>query len=130
MQANEMQVGGQHYQSEYQHWDFVQDALMGLYLEGQITKYISRWRKKNGIQDLEKALHFTRKLYEIEADPLGKLQAAENVSELVDRFCVANGIDLVEGAIIMNVATWEDKETLARVMGAIQSLIDRNTRPL
>lgn len=43
MSANEVQVGGTHYRSAYQHWDFVIDADLN-YFTGQITKYISRWR--------------------------------------------------------------------------------------
>ena len=63
MEANQRQVGGAHYNSTYQHWDFVLDAKLP-YLEGQITKYLSRHRKKNGRQDLEKALHYAHKLQE------------------------------------------------------------------
>lgn len=67
--VNSRQVGGSHYRDtasvcpqcggEVQHWDFA--AKQG-YLEGCITKYITRWRHKNGIQDLEKAQHFLEKL--------------------------------------------------------------------
>jgi hypothetical protein len=55
------QVGGKHYAAVFQHWDLVCDAGMG-YFEGQVTKYIARWRKKNGVEDLEKALSYLDKL--------------------------------------------------------------------
>jgi hypothetical protein len=61
--ANSRQVGGNHYAGEYQHWDFVEDVPLR-YLPGQATKYVSRWRKKNGRQDLEKAIHFLDKCIE------------------------------------------------------------------
>lgn len=61
--ANETQVGGTHYRTEIQHWDYVLANGLG-YFEGQITKYVTRWRKKNGLQDLEKARHFLDKLIE------------------------------------------------------------------
>lgn len=64
MSANERQVGGEHYRSEYQHWDFAADAELG-YFEGQISKYAMRHRFKNGLQDLEKSIHFTDKLVEL-----------------------------------------------------------------
>ena len=64
MSANETQVAGSHYQTEYQHWDAVLDILENRYLEGQVTKYVTRWRKKNGVEDLRKALHFLDKLIE------------------------------------------------------------------
>lgn len=59
------QVGGQHYrEAAVQHWDFA--ALQQLdYFQGQITKYVVRWKKKNGLQDLEKALHFLEKYIEV-----------------------------------------------------------------
>lgn len=56
------QVGGTHYKEQtLQHWDYV--LLNNIpYMEAQIIKYVSRWRGKNGIQDLEKARHFLDKL--------------------------------------------------------------------
>lgn len=62
--ANERQEGGNHYRSEIQHWDYVWKNDLG-YFEGQITKYVTRWRKKNGLEDLLKAKHFLDKLIEI-----------------------------------------------------------------
>jgi hypothetical protein len=66
--ANARQVGGDHYRtqgSSFQHWDMVVLFELG-YFEGQATKYLFRWRNKNGIQDLEKAKHYIEKLIEVE----------------------------------------------------------------
>lgn len=65
--ANDYQVGGAHYRQEgtIQHWDFANSQGMD-YFQGQITKYVTRWKKKNGIVDLEKAKHFLDKYIEIE----------------------------------------------------------------
>jgi hypothetical protein len=65
MSANDSQVGGTHYASKFQHWDFVHVVLRGRYLEGCITKYITRFDKKNGSEDLGKALHYIAKLKEL-----------------------------------------------------------------
>lgn len=62
---NDKQIGGRHYESAYQHWDFMLDVSMP-YLPAQVIKYITRWKKKNGVQDLEKALHFLEKYIEVE----------------------------------------------------------------
>jgi len=43
------QVGGDHYAAEYQHWDWAGETQLG-YLESAATKYVSRWRKKGGVQ--------------------------------------------------------------------------------
>ena len=64
--ANETQVAGEHYRTTIQHWDYVLANDLG-YFEGQITKYVTRWRKKNGLEDLHKARHFLDKLIESES---------------------------------------------------------------
>lgn len=62
--ANDRQVGGDHYRkAEYQHWDWVCD--IGLhYLLACATKYVARWRDKNGVEDLKKAVHYLDKAME------------------------------------------------------------------
>lgn len=64
--ANETQVGGKHYQgAAIQHWDIV--AMHNLdYFQGQITKYVMRWKMKNGVEDLKKAQHFLQKYIELQ----------------------------------------------------------------
>lgn len=66
MQANEHQVGGNHYKtaSGKEHWDIVEEFNLD-YFQGQISKYLFRWKSKGGIQDLEKARHFLDKYIEI-----------------------------------------------------------------
>jgi len=62
--ANEQQVGGEHYAVKaIQPWDFIIANNIG-YLEGNIIKYISRWKDKGGIEDLKKAQHYLQKLIE------------------------------------------------------------------
>lgn len=64
-EANKYQVGGDHYQKMgIQHWDFAASNHFD-YFQGAITKYVSRWKNKNGVQDLEKALHFLQKYIEV-----------------------------------------------------------------
>lgn len=67
MAANDRQVGGSHYKGEgkVEHWDIVAQHDLD-YFQGQITKYVMRWRLKGGIQDLEKARHFLDKYIELE----------------------------------------------------------------
>ena len=64
MSANEVQYGGGHYkQFKYQTWDVIHDWGLG-YFDGNAVKYLSRWRLKNGIEDLRKARHYIDKLIE------------------------------------------------------------------
>lgn len=59
---NDIQVGGDHYKSKgVQPWDYIIANNLG-YLEGNIIKYVTRWRDKGGVKDLEKARHYLDKL--------------------------------------------------------------------
>lgn len=65
MTANDQQVGGRHYiDKPFQPWDFIVGNKLG-YLEGNIIKYVSRYKEKNGIEDLIKASHYLDKLIEV-----------------------------------------------------------------
>ena len=65
MTANDDQVGGRHYiEKPFQPWDYIVGNKMG-YLEGNIIKYISRYKEKNGLEDLIKASHYLDKLIEV-----------------------------------------------------------------
>ena len=48
-----------------QPWDVIEAWRMG-YLDGSVVKYMSRWRRKNGVEDLKKARRFLDKLIEVE----------------------------------------------------------------
>ena len=65
MVANSKQVGGDHYQDGIQPWDYILSHDLG-YLEGNIIKYVTCYKRKNGVQDLQKALHYLEKLIEIQ----------------------------------------------------------------
>ena len=65
MSANDEQVGGTHYKDKaIQPWDYIVANNLG-YLEGNIIKYVSRWRDKGGVDDLLKARHYLDKLIEV-----------------------------------------------------------------
>lgn len=124
--ANQRQVAGTHYRASYQHWDFVADTGMG-YFEGQITKYVSRHRKKNGPQDLEKAQHFLEKLAELNKGSLhrpcrrvggwlhrlglylrgGLCSVERRARDRTDHFVRTNGLSPLEAEVIRRVVEWE-----------------------
>lgn len=67
MSANEKQIGGEHYKGKaIQPWDYIVANNIP-YLEGNIIKYVSRWRDKGGIDDLWKVIHYAEKLIELES---------------------------------------------------------------
>lgn len=64
--ANEKQVGGDHYKDvAIQPWDLA--VVLELpFLDATAISMLLRWRKKNGIEDLRKAIHYVEKMIEIE----------------------------------------------------------------
>ena len=63
----ESQVGGDHYkQLVIQPVEYIHKNGIG-YMEGCAIKYLTRWRNKGGVQDLEKAKHFIDLLIELES---------------------------------------------------------------
>jgi hypothetical protein len=64
--ALDVQVGGGHYKNrKFQPIEYIHANGLS-FIEGSIVKYISRWRDKNGIQDLEKIKHYVDLLIELE----------------------------------------------------------------
>jgi len=63
--ALETQVGGNHYDLPIQPIEYIHKNKLG-YCEANIVKYISRWRNKNGIEDLKKIKHYVDLLIELE----------------------------------------------------------------
>ncbi len=60
------QVAGNHYKDlKIQPVEYIHANGIG-YLEGNVIKYVTRWRKKDGRKDLEKARHYIDLLLELE----------------------------------------------------------------
>ena len=64
--AIDTQVGGDHYKNlaiqpiQYAHANNLD------FFQGAIVKYATRWKNKNGLQDLEKIIHITQMYIELE----------------------------------------------------------------
>ena len=66
MSVYDKQIGGDHYKGmSIQPIQYIQANKLS-YIEGNIVKYISRWREKNGIEDLLKIKHYVEFLIEEE----------------------------------------------------------------
>ena len=60
------QEGGSHYKDlAIQPVEYIHANKIG-YFEGCVIKYVTRWRSKNGMEDLRKARHFIDLLLELE----------------------------------------------------------------
>jgi len=112
------QEGGDHYQTEYQHWDWVTDIGMG-YLPGNATKYVARWRKKNGLADLKKAMTYIDKMIAIRAvdsiavfnHPIGN---GYKLAKCTERFVAVNQLGDKERSIC-EALSYKCDDTMLRV---------------
>lgn len=67
MNALEIQVDGTHYKDKpIQPVEYIHANGLG-FCEGNIVKYVSRWKDKGGIKDLEKARHYLDILIQLES---------------------------------------------------------------
>ena len=69
MNALNTQVAGGHYKTlKIQPVEYVHANGIG-YFEGNVIKYVTRWRAKGGLEDLRKARHYIDLLIELETRP-------------------------------------------------------------
>ena len=63
MSAKDTQVGGEHYQLAIQAIEYILANDIG-FCEGNVIKYMTRWKEKGGVEDLRKAKHYIELLIE------------------------------------------------------------------
>lgn len=122
------QVGGDHYLAAYQHWDFVPDTNTG-YLEGNATKYLGRWRKKHGIEDLDKALSYMQKARQLfiegrwtnESDFVDP-ETVPLALDYRDRWFHSANIELADRGPITSCLVWRTEVELHLAISQIQTL--------
>jgi len=125
MSANDIQVGGDHYKASDsdQPWDFIEKHGLG-FIEGNIVKYTTRWRKKNGEQDLRKVLHYVVKLEELHHET-GREPRSNGAGPLaIERFLDANGVEDFRERILISIfaGRWT-KDSFAHAKILVKSLL-------
>lgn len=128
--ANDRQEGGSHYKAgSIQHWDLIAQNRVG-YLEGNATKYLTRWRKKNGLEDLKKSLHYVDKLTELVAAGILTNQSSfmdrNHLSyDDLERFYIENDVESAEQLAIFWLLTWDCLQDIQHVRTIICHLIEK-----
>ena len=115
--ANKRQVGGNHYRisgSSIELWDLLGPE----YVRGLAVKYVSRWRRKGGVQDLEKALHCCEKLCEMIAD--GAVNSCAHDHVTADGVCRRMLLSMIEHSAIVSLLCWRDEKDIRGVMQIVQ----------
>ena len=76
MSALNTQINGTHYRElAIQPVEYIHANGIG-YMEGNVIKYVTRWRSKGGIADLHKAKHYIDLLIELEQKQTAPSMAA------------------------------------------------------
>ena len=133
------QIGGNHYEADYQHWDWAMDVRLG-YFESAASKYAFRWYKKNGIEDLEKARSYLLKAKEgylegrwenkclhVDTWPL----ARDKAEVMFEAFITEATVPTVEADLCLQIAQWRNSidldlviDKFTRCIDAAQALLD------
>jgi hypothetical protein len=68
MSALDKQVSGSHYKDKgIQPIIYIHSNNLG-FCEGNVVKYVTRWREKGGVADLRKAIHYIELLIQLETE--------------------------------------------------------------
>ena len=124
-----MQIGGDHYtKMQIQPVQFIHANRIP-FIEGTIIKYVSRWKSKGGLQDLEKARHMVSML--IAYGPDEHAVYMPDLTRAVDDYVSANDIPPMEALIIEYVVIWRQTSgvyTLKRARSLLDIMISNRIR--
>lgn len=96
----DIQIGGNHYKGlAYQPLQFSVDMCLN-FIQGNIVKYVSRYKNKNGNEDLKKAMHYAQ--LGVELNP-ANFCLFYKVDEKVDEFIQKNKLTDTVGEIVKAV---------------------------
>ena len=111
MSAFDQQVGGTHYKATgIQPVQFIMANAMG-FCEGNIVKYVTRWRDKGGLDDLCKARHYLEFIQE-SADyrhlvKLLRRSAGINKHRIsAEEYIEANELPKHEAGVVRHIWVW------------------------
>ncbi len=121
----------QHYDDslKYQPIDLIEDRLLS-FVEGNIVKYISRWKKKNGVKDLERVIWYATRLLE---NPVPyNTQCASDIKINSLDYIYHLNLRHIEGRVvelILNRKPSNNKKCLNEIIYLTEKLIGYRTLP-
>ena len=130
MKANDKQINGTHYIPKVgggvQHWDYcVKTDVPNL--EYAASKYVQRWREKNGIIDLNKAIHYLEKRIEVSSQGTGRWRGAKPDDDLFEKYVQDNKIPSYEAMTIYSIMHWVHVRELKTAITSIKKLIQEES---
>lgn len=126
LKASERQVGGEHYKANggVDHWTYCVETNVPN-LEYAATKYISRWRKKNGLQDLQKAQHYIERRIEAILGFKGIVRGARRNDDMFKAFCEDNDLTYEERLLCDTVMHWRRGDELVCALEKLKSFVEQ-----
>jgi hypothetical protein len=116
-----------YYKSSYMHWDFAIKVGLG-YLDGCTTKYVTRWRGKEGLKDLQKAWNYLEKL--IEVGDYGLQRKNVNIDVELQRFVEANSLTFMESQYLFILCTFRNETALRSARQILAKIITTAKEPM
>lgn len=104
------QVAGDHYKKhEFQPIELFAQLNLNSF-QGNITKYITRYRDKNGRIDLEKVIHYAELGRELSPTNFTRILPAEGVESTLNRYVYVNRMHPVQTLVMFYMAEqrWDD----------------------
>jgi hypothetical protein len=102
----DVQIGGSHYKGlAMQPVQFSNIAALG-FCEGNVVKYLCRWRKKNGLEDIDKVRHYLELLLEAIDKNQHNLPLIYTIAPLQKFLAQFPELTAVERTIIQAVTMW------------------------
>ena len=100
--ALEVQIGGDHYKrNAYQPIELI-TKLDCTFIQGCIIKYITRYRFKNGLQDINKCIHYAALAKELNDC---RIHNAINISVEVNKYSEQNNLTIIQRRVIIAALT-------------------------
>lgn len=87
MSALDIQIGGEHYKGHHQPIQLITELHLNFF-QGNILKYPSRFRSKNGVEDLNKAIHYCQLGAELNPENYAKFDR-----DIAIHYVKANSLD-------------------------------------
>ena len=120
--ALDEQVGGDHYKKlGIQPIELIRD-INANFFQGNVIKYITRYKYKNGIKDLEKAKHYLELIEELHPRNNNNKIASYEIDKVNEYIC-ANKID-TDAAKIIRIVSLCGNDKIDKAIELINNLIN------
>lgn len=123
------EIGGTHYADMKIEPIELIEAFRLDFIQGNIVKYVSRYRNKNGIEDLRKALDYSRIGME-RFDRVTNIDINDRNKLNIRQYCMLNGLNDMENLIITYAITNDFEKCATEIDKLISTMEEKWSRML